>query len=129
MKNIEIGKDILRLLLEDEELTKIVDNKVFPIIGNASTTFPFIIYQRSGYQPNDNKDYQGEKVTVDFVCCSTRYEESLQIVNLVLKRLIHVETEIIEDAMATNMYENYLQDTYCQFLTITFTLKTEYTHE
>ena len=97
MKNIEIGKDILRLLLEDEELTKIVDNK----------------------------DYQGEKVTVDFVCCSTRYEESLQIVNLVLKRLIHVETEIIEDAIATNMYENYLQDTYCQFLTITFTLKQE----
>ena len=75
MKNIEIGKDILRLLLEDEELTKIVDNKVFPILGNASTTFPFIIDQRSGYQPNDNKDYQGEKGAVDFVCCSTRYEE------------------------------------------------------
>lgn len=123
MKNIDIGKEIISLLTKDKELTELVGKKIFPLVANADTTFPFIVYKRAGFQPALNKDYEGEKITVDFVVCSTRYEESLKIANKIYKGLIHVETDIIDDSLAINMYEDYISDTYCQFITIIFTLK------
>ena len=123
MKNIDIGKQIIELLTKDEELTKLVGKKIFPLVANADTTFPFVVYKRAGFQPALNKDYEGEKITVDFVICSTKYEESLKIANKIYQGLVHVETDIIDDSVAINLYEDYISDTYCQFITIIFTLK------
>ena len=123
MKNIDIGKQIIELLTKDEELTKLVGKKIFPLVANADTTFPFVVYKRAGFQPSLNKDYEGEKITVDFVTCSTSYEESLKIANKIYQGLVHVETDIIDDSIAINLYEDYISDTYCQFITIIFTLK------
>lgn len=123
MKNIDIGKEIIALLTKDSELTELVGKKIFPLVANADTTFPFIVYKRAGFQPSLNKDFEGEKITVDFVTCSTKYEESLKIANKIYKGLVHVETDIIDDSVAANMYEDFINDTYCQFITIIFTLK------
>lgn len=123
MKNIDIGKQIIELLAKDEELTKLVGKKIFPLVANADTTFPFIVYKRAGFQPALNKDFEGEKITVDFVTCSTSYEESLKIANKIYQGLVHVETDVIDDSVAINLYEDYISDTYCQFITIIFTLK------
>ena len=123
MKNIDIGKQIIELLTKDEELTELVGKKIFPLVANADTTFPFVVYKRAGFQPALNKDFEVEKITVDFVTCSTSYEESLKIANKIYQGLVHVETDIIDDSVAINLYEDYISDTHCQFITIIFTLK------
>ena len=44
-----IGKYIYKLLSEDEVLTQIVTpKKIFPLVANAETTYPFIVYARTG---------------------------------------------------------------------------------
>jgi hypothetical protein len=51
MKNFTVGKELTALLIADSTVQKLVDNKVFPLVANAGTTFPFIVYRRNGYRP------------------------------------------------------------------------------
>ena len=46
MTGISVLKSIYKLLVANEDLVAMVDNKMFPLIANENTTFPFIVYQR-----------------------------------------------------------------------------------
>ena len=55
--SILIGKYIYKLLTEDEVLAKIVTpKKIFPLVANAETTYPFIVYSRTGLNVEYCKD-------------------------------------------------------------------------
>jgi hypothetical protein len=121
MKNFEIGKEINRLLKEGNVLA--VSNKIFPLIANANTTFPFLVYRRIGYQPRNNKDYVGEIITLEMNIASETYQEGVDIANNVADILQGKETEIIQDIQLTNVSEIYLQDTFLQNLQLQIELK------
>ena len=53
MKNFKIGSEIRDIL--SSALGDNVKKKIFPLVAPANTTFPFIVYRRSGYTPNSNK--------------------------------------------------------------------------
>lgn len=40
MESLKVGKEIYSLLNGNEELTKLVGNKIYPIIVEKETTFP-----------------------------------------------------------------------------------------
>lgn len=46
MKNFKIGQEIRNAILSSTAVKNAVDTKVFPLIANAGTTFPFIVYRR-----------------------------------------------------------------------------------
>jgi hypothetical protein len=120
MKNFQIGKEINRILREGNVLK--VGNKIFPLVGNANTTFPFLVYRRIGYQPRSNKDYTGEVVTMEINIASETYEESVNIADSVADILNNCSSSLIEKGKLTNVSEMYLQDTYIQNLTFEFEL-------
>ena len=55
---LNIGSFICDTIRTDKELTKTLglNDKVFPIVAEDGTTFPFIIYKRTGLTSNSCKD-------------------------------------------------------------------------
>ena len=121
MKNFYIGKEINRIL-KDNNLLK-VQGKIFPLVANPNTTFPFLVYRRIGYQPRSNKDYRGEIVVMELIIATETYNEGVDIANSVCDILQGRETDMIEDIQLVNISEIYLQDTYLQSLQIQIELK------
>ena len=118
MKNFKIGKELKTILTTNRDVTDYVDNKVFPLVANAGTTFPFIVYRRSGYRPNDNKDLWDEIVSVELAILSDKYEESVNVANVVADVLEDAETELVEQIKITNIFEDYQEDTFIQKINI-----------
>ena len=123
MKNFKIGKEIVELLTTGDSVTSYVGDKIFPLIANANTTFPFIVYRRSYYTPASNKDYENEKCGMEIVVASTKYEESVNIADAVSNQLNHKQTEDIEDIIITNTNEDFYEDTYLQRVNIEIEIK------
>ena len=121
MKNFEIGKEINKILKQNNVLK--VSNKIFPLIANPNTTFPFLVYRRIGFIPKNNKDYMGEMVTLELNIASETYNEAVEIANNVVDILQGKETEIIQDIRLLNISEIYLQDTYIENIQIQIELK------
>ena len=115
MKNFKIGKELKTIL---NNVNSAVDNKVFPLVANAGTTFPFIVYRRSNYRPNDNKDYLDEIVGVELAILSDKYEESVNVANDVADTLENAHTELVEQIKITNIFEDYQEDTFIQKINI-----------
>ena len=118
MKNFKIGKELTSILLNDATVSADVGNKVFPLVANAGTTFPFVVYRRSSYRPNNNKDYEDEIVSVELAILSEKYEQSVNIANHVADALNGKQTDLIETIKITNIFEDYQEDTYIQKLNI-----------
>lgn len=114
MKNFKIGKEINRLLKEGNVLG--VSEKIFPLVANPNTTFPFLVYRRIGYQPASTKDGWGEIVVMEINIATEKYQEGVDIADSVASILQGKQTEIIEHIQLTNVSEMYLENTYIQNL-------------
>lgn len=114
MKNFKVGKEIINILTNDTNVTNLVSTKVFPIVANEGTTFPFIVYRRTNYTPASNKDYTSEIVGIEINILSQRYDEAVNIAEAVANSLDRKETEIIEDIKITNISEDYIEDTFVE---------------
>ena len=123
MKNFKVGKEIVELLKSGNSVTDYVGNKIFPLIANATTTFPFIVYRRNYYTPESDKDWENEKCGIEIVVASSKYEESVNIADAVSEALNHKTTEDIEDIRITNTNEDFYEDTYVQRINIEITIK------
>lgn len=119
MKNFSIGKEIKNLIEGGGVLT----GKVFPLISNANTTFPFLVYRRINYQPQSTKDYTGEVITIEINIATETYNEGVELANSVADILTAAETQTIENIKLTNVSELYLQDTFIQNLQFQIELK------
>lgn len=78
-----IGKHIYKLLSEDEALaTKVTPKKIFPLVANAETTYPFIVYARTGLFVEYCKDgLVGNTIDFQIISVSGNYVESLEVAN------------------------------------------------
>ena len=123
MKNFKVGKELVDILQGSSAVVDALDNKIFPLVAVPNTTFPFLVYRRSYYTPESNKDYEGEKVGVEMVICATRYEDGVDIADKVAMAVNHARTNIIDDINITNISENYVEDTFTQQVNIEITLK------
>ena len=122
MKNFEIGKEINRLLTVGNVLA--VQGKVFPLVANVNTTFPFAVYRRIGYTPRNNKDYIGEIVTLEMNIATETYQQGVDIANSVATILQgNPQSSLIERIDLANVSEMYLQDTFVQNLQFRIELK------
>lgn len=123
MKNFKIGKELTSILLNNEDVTNVLNNKIFPLVANAGTTFPFVVYRRSGYRTDGNKDYADEIVSVELAILSQKYEESVNVADIVADALNRKETNIIDDIRIVNIYEDFSEDTYIQKISIDIYIK------
>lgn len=117
--SLQIGKAIYHILSNDKDVVDKVQNKIYPLIADVDTTFPFIIYKRTGIEPADSKDrfIYSEDVYVDVVIASDKYNESIEIADLVRTALLQGSYDDIKDINLTDADEDYIEDTFIQNLT------------
>lgn len=122
MKLVKIGKTLRSLLLSNDTVAEYLTGKIFPLVAVEGTTFPFLVYRRSGYAPVSNKDLEDEIVTVEIAILSDKYENSVDVADAVLTGL-HGSNEEIERVKIIGTSEEFSDDIYIQKLIIDIYLK------
>ena len=119
---IKIGKYIYYTLTENDTISQYVGFKVYPVIAEESTLFPFIIYRRSSISTTGySKDGYSED-TVDFsvMVASQKYEESCEIANeirkLLEKKFKVYDNMEINDCRMMGISESYTDNAFVQSL-------------
>lgn len=124
--SILAGKYIRKILTENEELAALIDTKkIYPLIANADTTFPFIVYSRTNLNPVYTKDLLTDnQLYFGIIVVSDKYAESLDIANAVRHALegyrFGDETITIYPIKLDSVYEETLEDAYIQRMSFTF---------
>lgn len=123
MDSLNIGKAIYTILQTSVD----IDKKIYPLIADEGTTFPFIIYKRTGLAPESTKDNTNENVSVEINIASSNYSESIDLAIKVRKALEHKKgtySDIaIEDIVIDDATEDYIEDTFIQTLTFKIELQ------
>ena len=123
MDSLNIGKAIYTILPTSID----IDKKIYPLIADEGTTFPFIIYKRTGLTPESTKDNTNENVSVEINIASSNYSESIDLAIKVRKALEHKKgtySDIaIEDIVIDDATEDYIEDTFIQTLTFKIELQ------
>ena len=123
MKNFKIGSEIRNVILSSTEVKNAVDTKVFPLVANAGTTFPFVVYRRSSYSPQSDKDVLSESVYMEIAIISTNYEQSVSIANDVADVLLSYKSDTIEEIKVTNISEEFISNSFVQKVNLQIDLK------
>ena len=123
MNSLKVGKEIYSHLKENKSLTDIVGNKIYPIIVEKDTNYPFIVYKRSNVIPEYTKDYHFKDfVIVDIICVSNHYVESVEIATLVRESLEDKKYGDIVSIRLESADEDFIDDAYIQTLTFNLTI-------
>ncbi len=125
MKSIEIGKFIYSLLCTDSRLATLVGNKIFPLIVENETTYPFIIYKRSDMKSNYTKDiHLSDDVFIDIICVSENYLSGLEIAGIIIELLEdkRFKDKGIEKIQSEYANEDYLENAFIQTLGFKITI-------
>lgn len=126
--SILCGKYLRRFLVENAELAALIDTKkIFPLLANPDTTFPFIVYSRINLIPLYTKDILSDnQVSFAVVVVSDKYTESLDIANSVRHALegyrFRDEYINIYPIKLESIYEETMEDAYIQRMTFTFSV-------
>jgi hypothetical protein len=126
--SIMLGKLIYKLLSNDDQLSKMVTpKKIFPLVANADTTYPFIVYSRTSLRVDYCKEgISGNSVEFQIVAVSDNYVESLEVANRVrgVLELLRYRDEgvYISECKLSSVSEEYMEDAFIQRLT--FVIKT-----
>lgn len=126
--SILVGKYLRKILIENNELMELIDkNKIFPLLANADTTFPFITYLRVNLTPIYTKNMLSDNNTSFIVrVVSDKYEQSLDIANAVRHSLegyrYKDENINIYPIKLDSVTEQSLDDAYIQNMTFSFSV-------
>lgn len=88
MNKFKITTEIREILLNNESITNIVGDRIFPIIAPKDTIGDFIIYQRDEYSTKDSKMgvYQ-HRITVYINAISDTYDRAQDLAENIYKGL------------------------------------------
>lgn len=127
--SLQVGKAIYNILSNDVDVVNKVNKKIYPLVADQSTTFPFIVYRRTGLEPSTTKDryIYSSSAIIQIVIASENYNDSVDIAEkvkdaLIGKRGIYSNIEIL-DITLINADEDYFEDTFIQTLTLNIKLK------
>lgn len=124
---LNIGSFIYDTIKADKQLTDTlrISTKVFPIVAEDGTDYPFVTYRRTGLVSNNCKDgYYEDIVRVEIKAICATYIQSVQVINRIreLFECQHIEYEnmTIEDTSIENASENYEYNAFTQTINLVF---------
>lgn len=117
---LNVGKAVYYLLSHCDELVQYVKDKIYPLIADEGTTYPFIIYRRNSIEPESNKDYTNESDNIEIYVVTDTYEESVEVAQLVRQALEHKKGSFsnieIEDITLRDASEDFIDNAFIQIL-------------
>lgn len=98
----KITTELRAILLDNEEIINLIDDKIYPIIAPEDTDGSFIVYQRDGYKQVYSKLGVAEQIPiVNIAAVSDNYDCSQVLASLIYNSLsgkfrdpdIHIQLE------------------------------------
>lgn len=118
MTGISVLKSINKLLNNSIQLKDKVENKMYPLIANETTTFPFVIYRKSTMSFEYCKDGSvGDNLHVDIIVAAKQYDSSIEIAELIRGAVDKKKIDNIYSIRLNSVVEDYVDDAYIQQLT------------
>lgn len=115
--SISVNKHIYQLLINDEELNKLVDKKIYPIVAEESVTYPFIIFTKESASGVYSKDLlMYDTVTVSVAIAAVNYFQTVNIAERVRQILENYRDTYFHNILLDNVTEDFVEDTYIQQL-------------
>lgn len=110
---------IYKILIDNEEIKKMVGNNIYPVVAPLNTKNPYIVFKRQINTQNDNKDSRYSMVSIEINVYSNNYQQSIQITELVKNTLGDVYNKEVEGfkikyIVNTSIDEDYNEDYYSQ---------------
>lgn len=127
--SLQIGKVIYDILSTDTAITSKVGSRIFPLIAENGTMFPFIVYKRNSIEPSTSKDrfIYSESIIIEIAIAATKYNESIEIAEAVRETLEgkkgRYKNIVISKIEMVDANEDFIEDTFIQ--TITFKIQTQ----
>lgn len=115
MSGLQIGKAIKTILSGID--------KVYPLVADVGTTYPFVVYRRSGLYPSTTKDRYSyrEMATIEVIVAAANYPDSITLAEQVKGKLEHTRGKFndinVGDILLINADEDYIEDAFVQKLT------------
>lgn len=126
MSCISVGK-VIKYLLENGLKTTNIKNKIYPLVADESTTYPFIVYRRNSINEESNKDYSSDSVIIQVLVITNTYQEGVHIAEDVRKALVHKKGNIqsisVEDVILQDGSEEFIDNAFVQNLTFKIILQ------
>lgn len=110
----QTGKDIITALKSNSELAKLIGNRVYPLIADEGTTFPFVVYRRTALSPDTNKDEGINATTVEIVAISDKYSDSVKAADIIYATLANYTSDRISEIKVTTAYEQWTDNAFLQ---------------
>ena len=123
MSSLQIGKAIYNILAENNI------TKVFPLIVDKDTTYPFVVYKRSGLEPANTKDRYNfsEIATLDILIAANDYDNSIILAEKIKTIMEHSRGTYagitIVDITLEDADEDYIEDAFIQKLIFKIEIK------
>lgn len=120
--SIQVGKVIYNILTNNSEVVDKVQDKIFPLVAKENTTFPFIVYRRTGINPLDvkKKVIVKESANIQLVVATDSYNNGIEITELTRKILEGYKGEClgmkVDRIELVDADEDYIENTYIQTL-------------
>lgn len=110
---------IYKILIDNEEIKKMVGNNIYPVVAPLNTKNPYIIFKRQITTQNDNKDSRYSIVTIELNIYSNDYQQSNKIAEIAKNTLENVYNKEVEGykikyIVSTSIDEDYNEDYYSQ---------------
>lgn len=118
MNMFKITAEIRAILLDSEDITKLIGRKIFPVIADENTNGDFIVYQRDGYKQDSTKFGISSQAPIVFVSAvSDDYGRSIDLASLIYDTLsgdfrnpdMHIQLEDSTEDFIDNKFIQVLQ--------------------
>lgn len=121
MTSIEIGKKVYQILKINDELVNIVGDKIYPLVAESDTPYPFVVFKRTGITPEYTKDWLTmESVSVEIVCASDKYFQSVDMANIIREEMDGLRGGEILETKVDYITEDFIDDAYIQKIGFNF---------
>ncbi len=132
MSHLRASTAVYSILSQYKDLTDLVGNRLFPIIADEGTDFPFVVYRRLGLSETPkyfNKDLAstGGEAVVELMVVSNDYDESIEVAEQVVnalqgKRGKLKDGTVISQIKLEDSDEDWIDNSFVQRLTFKISL-------
>lgn len=118
--SILFPKEIYNRLSKNKDITNIVQNRIYPIIGDNSVKIPFIVYTKDDVTNiTTTKDgYSEDSLDFTIFIVSDKYSTSLELANYTRETFEHKRLNcndfIVTDCVMTGIRESFEENSYLQ---------------
>lgn len=117
MNMFGITTEIRGILLDSDDICRLVGKKIYPIVAPDGTDGDFIVYQRDGYKQEYSKMGVARQIPIVYVSViSDNYDRSNQIASLIYSALEGYFEDPVMTIHLEDSTEDYVDKKYVQVL-------------